>query len=195
MSGVILKCPNCGTAQVTPGECDACHEAEVRYFCTNHMPGIWLQSPACSRCGAQFGRSEPAHRPTASPVPRAASPETIPPRASEPYRRPAAPTRTPGRDLWTRPVPRKSAGDRDDGIPPAREAIGRRWPELLRTASRIGGRPRVPTEEIDEVSPARVAGGCLRQVILIALLFFILSIVASFLMSGALLPILIGILS
>ena len=28
MTGVILRCPNCGTSKATPGECDACHEAQ-----------------------------------------------------------------------------------------------------------------------------------------------------------------------
>ena len=32
MSGVVLRCPNCGTTQAGPGECEACHEAEVAYI-------------------------------------------------------------------------------------------------------------------------------------------------------------------
>src|SRR4030095_7804362 len=54
MNGVALRCPNCGTTKTTPGECDACHEAQVRYFCTNHKPGHWLNEPACPQCGAKF---------------------------------------------------------------------------------------------------------------------------------------------
>ena len=42
MSGVVLRCPQCGTVQRDSGECEACHEADVRYFCTNHTPGQWL---------------------------------------------------------------------------------------------------------------------------------------------------------
>lgn len=64
---VVLRCPNCGTTQATPGECDACHEAEVRYFCTNHTPGIWLDGPTCPQCAA---------RPAPSPAP----PRPRPPR-------------------------------------------------------------------------------------------------------------------
>ncbi len=52
---VTLRCPNCGTTRATPGECDACHEAQARYFCTNHTPGLWLDGRTCPACGAQFG--------------------------------------------------------------------------------------------------------------------------------------------
>ena len=47
MSGVVLRCPTCGTTQSHPGECDACFEGEVRYFCGNHSPGLWLDEPVC----------------------------------------------------------------------------------------------------------------------------------------------------
>ena len=33
---VVLRCPTCGTTQGDAGECEACSEGEVRYFCTNH---------------------------------------------------------------------------------------------------------------------------------------------------------------
>ena len=36
MSAVVLRCSNCGTTQSVRGECEACHEAEVGYYCTNH---------------------------------------------------------------------------------------------------------------------------------------------------------------
>ncbi len=48
MSAVVLRCPNCGTTQLAAGECDACHEADVRYWCANHTPGRWLDGPACA---------------------------------------------------------------------------------------------------------------------------------------------------
>ncbi|HEY0033066.1 MAG TPA: hypothetical protein VGB81_07355 [Devosia sp.] len=57
MSEVVLRCPNCGTTKASPGECDACHEADVRFFCTNHQPGRWLESDVCPDCGARFGES------------------------------------------------------------------------------------------------------------------------------------------
>ena len=55
MSGVVLRCPNCGTTKSATGECEACHEAQVRYYCTNHSPGRWLDTSACTQCGARFG--------------------------------------------------------------------------------------------------------------------------------------------
>jgi hypothetical protein len=60
MSGVVLRCPNCGTVQTGMDECEACHEARVRYFCTNHTPGLWLDAAFCSQCGARFGEAQRA---------------------------------------------------------------------------------------------------------------------------------------
>lgn len=71
MSGVVIRCPNCGTTQGALGECEACHEAEMRYFCPNHSPGRWLDGPACSACGASVGvapaETTPAPRPRRAP--------------------------------------------------------------------------------------------------------------------------------
>jgi len=69
MSAVVLRCSHCGTVQPEPGECEACHEAEVRYFCTNHSPGVWLDTDACPQCGARFGQA------AAPPPPRARVPD------------------------------------------------------------------------------------------------------------------------
>ena len=83
MSEVVIRCPNCGTTGGSLGECDACHESDRRYFCTNHTPGRWLDGPACTECGARFGvdraRPRPAPRPTPgpSPRPRVEPPETL----------------------------------------------------------------------------------------------------------------------
>ena len=63
MSDVLIRCPNCGTTQAALGECDACREAQVRYFCTNHDPGRWLDGPACPACGARYGMERGAGRP------------------------------------------------------------------------------------------------------------------------------------
>ena len=80
---VVLRCPTCGTTQGDAGECEACSDGEVRYFCTNHDEGIWLDSPVCSRCGARFG--DPPRKPR-------------PPQAPELTRPPGAPDfRPPGR--------------------------------------------------------------------------------------------------
>ena len=62
MTGVVLRCPNCGTVRSTEGQCEACHEASVRYFCTNHAPGVWLDATSCPQCGARFGDAAPVER-------------------------------------------------------------------------------------------------------------------------------------
>jgi hypothetical protein len=54
MTGVLLRCSNCGASQASPGECQTCHAGEVRYFCSNHEPGRWLAGPVCLACGARF---------------------------------------------------------------------------------------------------------------------------------------------
>lgn len=59
---VVQRCPSCGTTQDAPGECDACHEAQVRYFCTNHDPGLWLEGETCPTCDAR--RAEAARAPS-----------------------------------------------------------------------------------------------------------------------------------
>jgi hypothetical protein len=71
---VVLRCPHCGTTQGAPGECHACSEADVRYFCRNHDPGRWLDAPTCPACGARFGERPPPQPPgapqTRRPMPR-----------------------------------------------------------------------------------------------------------------------------
>lgn len=87
MSGVVLRCPNCGTTRALPGECDACHEAEVRFFCTNHKPGHWLESAQCPDCGARFGETAVSARPRPTPVaPQAPRPSQRPRQTIEPVR-------------------------------------------------------------------------------------------------------------
>jgi len=51
---VVLRCPACGTTQSDPGVCEACSDREVRYFCTNHDGGVWLNGPVCGSCGTKF---------------------------------------------------------------------------------------------------------------------------------------------
>lgn len=70
MSGVVLRCPTCGTTQNHPGECDACYDDQVRYFCSNHNPALWLEKPVCRECGAKCGEA-PRRHPV--PPPRADS--------------------------------------------------------------------------------------------------------------------------
>lgn len=51
---VVLRCPSCGTTRATRGECEACHEAQVRLFCTSHEPGLWLDGSTCPTCEARL---------------------------------------------------------------------------------------------------------------------------------------------
>jgi hypothetical protein len=101
MSGVALRCANCGTTQSHPGECEACFHGEVRYFCSNHSPGLWLDGPVCRRCGAEFGdapRREPeppAHSTPARNAPEAPPVESRPPGSGGAGRRLARPSRSP----------------------------------------------------------------------------------------------------
>ncbi len=66
MTSVVLRCPNCGTTQSTPGECEACHDATVRAYCPNHEPGLWVDGRTCPSCEARA-------RATSAPPPRSTS--------------------------------------------------------------------------------------------------------------------------
>ena len=100
---VVLRCPNCGTTQGHTGECEACSEGEVRYFCTNHDEGLWLDGPACNRCGAKFGdrpreaKKAPMPRTPTVPARPAGTPDFRPPRrpAREERAEPEVLPRTP----------------------------------------------------------------------------------------------------
>ena len=91
---VVLRCPTCGTTQGDAGECEACSEGEVRYFCTNHDGGVWLNGPVCGSCGAKFGdppRKPPTPRTSSVPTRPAGAPDFRPPsrrRATEPSSEP-----------------------------------------------------------------------------------------------------------
>jgi hypothetical protein len=132
---VVLRCQTCGTTQGHAGECEACSEGEVRYFCTNHDEGIWLDSAVCSRCGAKFGDAprKPAPRAPSVPIPPAGAPDFRPPR------RRRIPERPPEPDFGRRP-PRRSKRDEP------------REPEVL---------PRTPSldELLEEITEERPRAG------------------------------------
>ena len=170
MSDVILRCDNCGTSHSIRGPCPACHEGTVRYFCKNHNPGRWLDTPKCPDCKAEYGVTITA--PTAPPLEegrnragRGVSPIDRPiPRASKPPKRPGGP--------WG-PKPSRFP----DEIPVSDEVIARaRALERLRRllgATGYGRRTPEPTE-FSYPSPApMMASGCLR-IILLLMMFFIL---------------------
>ena len=122
---VVLRCPTCGTTQNHSGECDACSETDVRYFCTNHSPGVWLTDSRCTACGAKFGDA-PTIRPERD------HPDAVTCHACAA----ALPVQSPGR----RPGARFR---RDRG--PADRTIRRRGPSLRRcllTCSRRAARGR-----------------------------------------------------
>jgi hypothetical protein len=165
MSGVVLRCPNCGTTRGAPGECEACHEAQVRYYCTNHTPGRWLDGPACSQCGAAFGERPRPRAP--APAPAAPAPTARPRPASRPFTRPG-PGRTTTRGSGRfPPAP-------DEAFPSRDEHFGRApsLQELLLEALRARHVP--PPEPLREREPStrgRGPGGCLLRFML--LLFFL----------------------
>ncbi len=175
MTGVILRCPNCGTSKTTPGECEACHEAQVRYYCTSHKPGRWLDASVCPHCGARFG--DPV-RPGTRPVAPAAPPRprtitsTAPPRADPP----PLPPRTSA-DPWGRrerersPDPDLGASDESASVRDIRTA---RMLEILRAASRAGRMSRGATYTAPEAPPVGAAlGGCLMRFVILAMFLLI----------------------
>lgn len=175
---VVLRCPSCGTTRSTPGECEACHDAQVRYFCTNHKPGQWLTDGTCPHCGARFGEvvrrapaapaADRARPPARARAPRApiSRPSSAPPVALEPAefewrareRSPRADVElapgTPGMPLWLRVVRDAAARSRD----------------------------RSGRTEAERESPAiaRSLGGCLVRVMLVALFLFVALVIGLF---------------
>jgi hypothetical protein len=197
MSGVVLRCPNCGTTKSASGECEACHEAQVRYYCSNHTPGLWLDAPSCPHCGARFGE---ATRASVRPVPDVpggarALPSRAAPRPA-PRAVPGAPRRTPvpGPSEAPRPPPLSAAppasgdsasrfrrsppvADEESSLRDERIARGPDWDELLRSAARARRSPPETVWDREAAPPAaeRRAGGCVgRFLLILALLFFAL---------------------
>ena len=181
---VILRCPACGTTQAHPGECDTCSDGEVRYFCTNHEDGIWLEAPSCSRCGATFG-DPPIRRPIPvrpSGAARPADPPEFRPPAGravpEPHRRPASP-----------PPP---IDDRELDEPDEPEVLPRTpLEELLAEITEGRARSRRPyeAEEVEWAEPrARRTGipvaGCLFRMVSLVFLLIAALILFMFLLFG-----------
>lgn len=190
MSGVVLRCPNCGTTKRAPGECDACHEAEVRFYCTNHTPGQWLNAAACPACGARFGDSV---RP-----PPAASHPTAPPR---PAGTPVAPSlgrkRPPpwlpdrGTAPWSRraPIPTREEGSAaEPRRAPAPDAPIASWPDLLRDVTARARRRRMEAGRgPDSVAVGAALGGCLMRAVSLVVLLFLAVLIFSVMAGGFLL--------
>ena len=183
MSGVVLRCPHCGTTRGAPGECDACHEAEVRYYCTNHSPGRWLESAACGQCGAKFG--DPV-RPPVAPTPPSPPASVRPPLSHR--RRPP----TPAPPEPPRRAPRWSRADPPP--PDGRERRGTRGPtldDILREAARPRRIPPEAPPAPDLAPVVRGLGGCLIRSVLLFLLLIAALVIGLFVFGGALLQMIV----
>lgn len=185
---VVLRCPTCGTTQRHEGECEACSEGEVRYFCTNHAEGIWLDEPVCGRCGARFGDAPakaPVTRAPARATPPAPAPDFRPPgggrtaeRSSSASSRPRRPTR----------LEREAPPEPDEGLhgtPSLAELLA----ELAE--AHASGRGRHETVEVPDERPetrARGGGfpfaGCLIRIVLLVFLLFAAAVVFLFVLFG-----------
>ncbi len=130
MSSVVLRCPTCGTTQNHTGECDACSEGEVRYFCSNHSPGLWIAEPRCSACGAKYGDA-----PVVRPVPTTRAAPTRPRVSPRPESRPAPPAAGPSYRVSSRPPSRVADPDDADAEPSLAEVLV----DMLEEGRRPGG--------------------------------------------------------
>lgn len=158
---VVLRCPTCGTTRPSPGGCEACHEAQVRYFCTNHTPGLWVDAPTCPQCAGRFGEARrapaPAYVPPARTRPTAvtrapASTSPLPP----PYSRVEPPST---RDEWE--LRGSVPADRAEGL-----AIGTSPLALLLNLLGAAAGPRRPAPERARSGLGRGLFGCLFQLLL-----------------------------
>ncbi len=184
---VVLRCPSCGTTRATPGECEACHETQVKYFCTNHTPGVWLETRTCPKCGAGLGYTSgrpPAPVPTVARTPPAA-PARRPVPAPEP--RPArtrAPAPDPAPESRRAPAtPPSRAVDEDHEAPPAAGLAS--WQNILGALIRARYLPTAP-EGHARPAVGRGLGGCLMRLALIVLVLFVALVIAVFVFGRAL---------
>lgn len=187
---VVLRCPSCGTTRAASGECDACHEATVRHFCTNHTPGLWLDASTCPTCGARFGDAarRPSRPPAAIPG-RTRSPASArAPAASSsarptPYPRAAPPTASPG--AWGSPERTRPTGDEEHEAGASRMAL---WQQILRAAAASARSIPSRAAPAREGSPIGLrVGGCLMRMVLLMVFLFLALASAAFLFGRALL--------
>ncbi|CAN5720138.1 hypothetical protein BH09MYX1_BH09MYX1_00500 [soil metagenome] len=151
---VVLRCPSCGTTQAASGQCEACNEAEVRYFCTNHEPGLWLDESTCPTCAARISE---ARRMDSVPAP--APPVAARERSAAPARAPiAAPARAP---VSVSPPPWAEAPPRPHAPP---------WPMTPPAAVLARPAPAALARDHEPTSLAQL-GGCLMRLVLIAVVF------------------------
>lgn len=183
MSDVVLRCPACGTTQSHTGECDACYEGQVRYFCSNHSPGLWLDEPQCKECGARFGETPRRRR---APSPSAAPP--VPPRTP---RRPES--RTP-RPRGAEPPPTRPGRPPDPVVTPAEPSLAGLLARVLSARRERGGYEveEEPSAKPPPGLPLLRLKGCLFRFMLLALFLLALALAGSFLLVGNVLQLFIG---
>ena len=178
MSGVVLRCPACGTTQSHPGECDACYDDQVRYCCGNHTPALWLEKPVCQECGAKFGEA-----PRRQPVP--------PPRPAS-----APPTRRRRRPDSRPPVPRSE--DDPPRSPPSDAEAAPTAPTLADLLARILSARRRPTRDWADDAPPWESlpefplrtlplKGCLVRLVWLVVLLLAFVVTVAFLLAGSVL--------
>ena len=170
MSGIVVRCPNCGTIQNAIGECEACHEATTRWFCPNHDPGLWLDAPLCPTCGARPGVPGARTRPTPAP------PRGAPARATPPRR---VPTREPARPREEAYAPEESDAEREVWSGPVYSPGDPRGRGGAPDAWRIDPSVVLPTA-------MRVFSlfGCLRRLVILAFVLFLLAAIAFYMLFG-----------
>lgn len=182
---VVLRCPNCGTTRASAGECEACHEAEVRYFCTNHTPGRWLETGTCSTCGDRFG-SPPRPRAVPAPAVREAprAPGSTRPTAAAPVPTSSYPpprlrdTRHGGAGRGPRGrAPEEEVAGASAGMPP--------WQKLLLSALRARYLSTRPMPGRARTTPRRRGGGCLKTLLVLFMFLFVVIAGAAFLFGRA----------
>lgn len=199
MSTVVLRCPNCGTTQASPGECEACHEAQVAFFCTSHIPGRWLDAPTCPQCGARFGDASRSARTMPPPATR----PTQVTQEREPLREPGPPgpwTRSPPSRGPSGPVAHPTTtylppSDREESRSAERDVMTRRLRDILMRGPPAGRYPegRLP-EKPGLPTPRNAAVGLIRRLMMLALLFFVAMFLLSLFAGGPLLQILLSLL-
>ena len=178
---VVQRCPNCGTTRATPGECEACHDAQVRYYCTSHEPGIWLNGPTCPTCDARVSEAHAmavrASVPVPTPAPgppmdvraRSAAPSRSPVSVappSRPYRRPDS----PDADEWGGRAVMRSADEERLEAGVLREAL---WPKILRAAVLARHAPPPAAAYAREGTLLGQLGGCLMRLVFVGVLLLL----------------------
>jgi hypothetical protein len=184
---VVLRCPTCGTTQGDAGDCEACSDGEVRYFCTNHDGGVWLNGPVCGSCGTKFGdppRKPPTPRTPSVPTRPAGAPDFRPPsrrRATEPSSEPAFGRRP------RRAEPEEPA--EPEVLPRTPSSLGELLKEITEESAR--GRARYEVEDApwamrpaEPRRPAFPLAGCLVRIVGLVFLLIAAAIIFLFLLFG-----------